>query len=227
MSSKSLFAHSIKKFESFVKSREEYFSNQWVSLGFKAHHERELCLVGDRVGGRVTQELSHQQKVCPFHGLTLAKDPEVGLQFLVDLFGLAIGLRMVGSGEGDIIFKKVSQLLCKGRGKLWTMVRDYFVVETKAGEDMFEKQGNNTGGIDGFATRDENHPLYKPMVNHDQNRVKTGREWKIHNHVARDLLERAGGGRQDRAEPRDSWMSVNLVGLAGSAASHKSTDKGG
>jgi len=83
---------------------------------------------------------------------------------------------MVGSGEGNIIFEKSGQLLCKGRGKLWTTVKDYFVVETKAGEDMFEKQGGDTGGINSFGTRDENHPLCKPMVDHDQNRVRTRRE---------------------------------------------------
>jgi len=84
---------------------------------------------------------------------------------------------MVGSREGNVILEKASQLLHKGRGELWAAVRDYFVVETEAGENMFEKQGSNASSIDSFKTRDENHPLCKPMVEHDQNRVKTKREW--------------------------------------------------
>jgi len=58
---------------------------------------------------------------------------------------------------------------------------------------MFEKESSNIGGVDGFETRDENHSLHKPMVDHDQNRVKTRREQKIRDHVTRDLLKWAGG----------------------------------
>jgi len=100
-------------------------------------------------------------------------------------------------------------------------------METKAGKNMFEEQGSNAGGIDSFKTRDENHPLHKPMVDHDQNRVKTKGEREIRDHVTRDLLKWAGGGGRDGAEPRDSRVSVNLVGLASSTASHKSANKGG
>jgi len=95
------------------------------------------------------------------------------------------------------------------------------------GENVFEKQGSNAGSVDSFVTRDENHPLHKPMVNHDQNRVKTRGKWQIRDHVAGNLLEQAGGGERDRAKPRDSWVSVNLVGLASNAASHKLVNKGG
>jgi len=88
---------------------------------------------------------------------------------------------------------------------------------------MFEKES----GVDGFMTRDENHPLHKPMVDHDQNRVKIRGERQICDHVAGNLLEWVGGGGRDRAKPRDSQVSVNLVGLASSTASHKSVNKGG
>ena len=92
---------------------------------------------------------------------------------------------------------------------------------------MFEKESSNIGGVDGFETRDENHSLHKPMVDHDQNRVKIRGEQEICDHIAQDLLEWAGGGGRDRVKPRDSQVSVNLVGLASSAASHESLDKGG
>jgi len=80
------------------------------------------------MGGGVMRELSHRQKVCPFCGLTLAKDSEVGFQLLIDLFGLAIGLGIIGSEKGNVVFEKLGQLLCKGRGKLWTPVRNHSVV---------------------------------------------------------------------------------------------------
>jgi len=100
---------------------------------------------------------------------------------------------MVSSREGDIVFEEACRLLRKGRGELWTAVRHYCVMKIKVGEDVFEKQGGDAGGINSFKARDENHPLHKPMVNHDQNRVKTRREWQIHDHVTQNLLERAGG----------------------------------
>jgi len=134
---------------------------------------------------------------------------------------------MVGSGEGDVIFEKASQLLHKGRGKLWTAVWDYFVMETKVGEDMFEKQGGDTSGVNSFATRDENHPLCKPMVDHDQNGVKTRGKWQICDHVARNLLEWAGGRGWNGAHPWDGGVGVDLVSLASGAASYKLSDKGG
>ena len=36
---------------------------------------------------------------------------------------------------------------------------------------MFEKQGSYASGVDSLMTRDENHPLHKPMVDHDHVRV--------------------------------------------------------
>jgi len=107
------------------------------------------------------------------------------------------------------------------------MVQDYFVVETKVGKNVFQKQGGDTGGINSFGTRDGNYPLHKPMVNHDQNRVKIEGEQKIRDHVAGDLLEWAGGRGGDGAKPRDSQVSINLVSLASGIASYKSMDKGG
>jgi len=74
VSGSSLFTSSIKEFKSFVKGREEHFPNRGVGSGLKAHHEREWCLVGDRMSGGVMRELSHRQEVRPFHRLTLAKD---------------------------------------------------------------------------------------------------------------------------------------------------------
>jgi len=61
----------------------------------------------------------------------------------------------------------------------------------------------------------------------DQNRVKTRGEWQVHDYITQDLLEWVEGRGSDQAELRDSWVCVNLVGLASSTASHESADKGG
>jgi len=134
---------------------------------------------------------------------------------------------MVGSREGYVVFEKAGQLLCKGRGKLRTAVWDYFVKETKADKDMSKEQGGNSSSIDSFKTRDENHPLHKPMVDHDQYRVKASGKQKICDHVTWDLLERVGDEGRNGAKPRNSQVSVDLVGLASSAASHKLANEGG
>lgn len=38
---------------------------------------------------------------------------------------------------------------------------------------MLEKEGGNAFSIHYFVTRDENHPFNKPMVDHDQYRIKS------------------------------------------------------
>ena len=63
MGSGSLSTSSVKEFESFIKGREERFSDQWVGSGFETHHERERHLIGDRVDGRVMRKLGHRQEV--------------------------------------------------------------------------------------------------------------------------------------------------------------------
>ena len=80
---------------------------------------------------------------------------------------------MIGSGEGNVVREELGKFLHKGRGELWTAVQDNLVIEAETSKNVFEKQGSNSGSINSFITRDENHPLSKPMVDHNQNRVKT------------------------------------------------------
>jgi len=105
------------------------------------------------------QELSHWQEISPLCGLTLTEDPEVGFQVLINLLEFAISLGIISSEEGDIVERKASEFLSKGKSELETMVKDDFMMETKASKDMFEKEGGNTSSIDEFGTRNENHPL--------------------------------------------------------------------
>ena len=46
------------------------------------------------------------------------------------------------------------------------------VVKSETKEDVFEKEFSYSLGVDGFSTWDENYPLQKTMVDHDQERIK-------------------------------------------------------
>jgi len=61
----------------------------------------------------------------------------------------------------------VSEFFSGIRGELLTAVQDDFIMEIKVGKDMLEKKGSDTGGINRFGTRNENHPLHKFMIDHD------------------------------------------------------------
>ena len=55
---------------------------------------------------------------------------------------------------------------------------------------MKEKGGDPLGG-DGFLRRAKNHPLSKPMVYHDQERIEAQGDGEIGDEITGDLLERA------------------------------------
>ena len=80
-------------------------------------------------------------------------------------------------------------------------VGDYFVVKTKAKEGFMEEQVGNSFCGDSFLGRAENHPLSKPMVNHDQKGVKAGREGRS----VIKLQEICWKG----------WMEVKRIGVRG------------
>ena len=58
----------------------------------------------------------------------MTKDPEIGFQLLCNSLRLAISLRMMDSGESNIIEKEMSEFLHKGKGKLGATIRDNFVI---------------------------------------------------------------------------------------------------
>ena len=71
-------------------------------------------------------------------------------------------------------------------------VGDYFVIKAEAKENFMKEEIGNPFCSNGFLSGAENHPLSKPMVNHDQKRVKAGGEGKIHDEIAGELLEWVG-----------------------------------
>ena len=62
---------------------------------------------------------------------------------------------------------------------------------------MEKKRGDPFGG-NGFLGRAKNHPLSKPMVYHDQERIEARGDWEICDEVTGNLLEGMGGDGFDR-----------------------------
>ena len=61
-----------------------------------------------------------------------------------------------------------------------------------------EKEGGYPFGGNGFLGRAKNHPLSKPMVYHDQERIEALGHGEVRDKVTGDLLERARSGGFDR-----------------------------
>ena len=83
-------------------------------------------------------------------GITGAEDTKVGFDFLIGSLGLSISLRVVRSGESNVIFEDSSKFLGKRRGELGSSVRNESVVKSEAFEYMVEKELGNSVCIDGL-----------------------------------------------------------------------------
>ena len=116
--------------------------------------------------------------------------------------------------------------MSKGGGELRSSVRDDFVKKSEMKEDLVEEKGGNPISSDGFLRRVKNHPLSKPMVYHNQERIKVRGDGKISDEIAGDLLEWVRSKQFDRIQWRYSGVSVGFVLLAFSAAFNISADKG-
>ena len=169
-----------------------------IGTGFVAHHEREGGGIGDGVGGGVVHEFHHGEEFGPFRRLVFGKDLKVCFKFLVDPFGLAISLGVIGGGKSDIVIEEVSEFSCEGGGKLRSLIRDDLVVEAKLREDVLETDLGDVRRGGGFVAGMENYPLRKTMVYHDQNRVVAVGGREVGNKIHGDLLERAGAFGRNR-----------------------------
>ena len=66
-------------------------------------------------------KLSGGKEVHPFPRVVGTEDTEIGFNLLIGPFGLSICLRVICSGEFDIIVEESCQLSSKCRGKLWDL----------------------------------------------------------------------------------------------------------
>ena len=130
------------------------------------------------------------------------------------MFCFAIGLGVVGGGQGEVIVQEFSKLLGEGRGELWTMIRDDLVVEPEVEVYFMKEKGDYPFGSDRFLSGAENYPLHKAMVDHDQQRIEAGGKGEVSDEVTRDLLEGARCMGFDRGERGNSGVHVGLILLA-------------
>ena len=56
--------------------------------------------------GRVMVEFSRGEELHPFSRVIGAKDAEISLEFLIGLFSLSVGLRVVGGGESNVVVEE-------------------------------------------------------------------------------------------------------------------------
>ena len=106
-------------------------------------------------------------------------------------------------------------------------VGDNFVIKAEAKVYFVEKECGNAFSGDVLFGGTENHPLSKPMVDHDQKGIKTDRRGEVGDEIARDLLERAGCGGANGGERWDGGVCIRLVLLAGRASFNVLADVGG
>ena len=137
-------------------------------MGFISHHEIEWGLIGNRMRAVIVSEFCVRNVIGPRYGVISAKDLKISFDFLVYSFSLSIGLGMVGSGKGKIVFQKFPKLISEGGGELSALIGDDLVVEAKVEVYFVEKDGGYSFSSDSFLSRAENHPLSKFMVDHDQ-----------------------------------------------------------
>ena len=187
-------------------------------MGFISHHEIEWQLVGNGVRVVVVHEFCMGDFVSPGGRVRSTKDPQIGFDFLVDLFCFSIRLRVVGSGEGKVIVEEFPEFFGENGGELWTTIRDNLVIESKVEVDLVEKEGGDLFCGDCFLGRAENYPFNKPMIDHDQERVKAKGHRQVSDEVTRDLLEGSRGKGSDRGERWNGGMGIQLILLAGSAS---------
>ena len=76
-------------------------------------------------------------------------------------------------------------------------IRNDFVKKSETKEDFVEKEGGDSLSGDRFLGRAKDHPLSKPMVYHDQERVKARGDVEIGDEITGDLLEGARGDGLD------------------------------
>ena len=104
--------------------------------GFISHHEEEWRLVGYGVRVVIVGEFGKGNVLSPGSRVRAAEDPEISFNFLVDMFSFPISLGVVGSGEGEFVTKEFPQFFGEGGGKLWSSIRDDFVIKAKSFENF-------------------------------------------------------------------------------------------
>ena len=89
----------------------------------------------------------------PLMGVIGTKDTKISFNFLINSFGLSIGLRVVGGRKSNVVFEDPGQFLGERRSKLRSSVRDESIVKSEAFEHMVKKELGNAVRVDSLSTR--------------------------------------------------------------------------
>ena len=146
--------------------------------------------------------------ICPGTRIWPAEDLKIGFHLLVNTFCFAIRLRVIHSGKGKVIVEELAKFFGKGRGELWAMIGDDFVIKPKVEVDFVEKEYSYPFGGDHFLSGAENYLFSKTMVNHDQQRIETRGGGEVGDEVTGDLLEGARGTGFDQSKWGNGGMCV-------------------
>ena len=95
-------------------------------------------------------EFRKRKELGPLMGVTGAEDTKVGFDFLIGSFGLSISLRMVCSGESNVIFEDSGKFFGERRGELGSSVRNESIVKSEAFEYVVEEELGNTTRVNSF-----------------------------------------------------------------------------
>jgi hypothetical protein len=76
------------------------------------------------MGDRVVKIFGRGEELRPFMGIIGAEDSKISFYLLIGPFRLTICLRMIRSGEANVILKDSGKFTGKGRRELWAMVGD-------------------------------------------------------------------------------------------------------
>ena len=58
--------------------------------------------------GRVVLKFGGREEINPGSRVVGAKDAKIGLYFLIGVFHLSVGLRVIGGGEFDVVLEEAS-----------------------------------------------------------------------------------------------------------------------
>ena len=85
-------------------------------------------------------EFCERKELGPLVGIASAEDTKVSFDFLIGSFGLSISLRVICSGESNIVFEDSVKFLGKRRGELGSSVRNDSVVKSEAFEYCYARR---------------------------------------------------------------------------------------
>jgi len=133
----------------------------------------------------VIGELCEREEVIPVILSFPDEDAYVLFQFLVNPFGLSVGLWMIGGRRGGFDPEQPVEFLHEQGNELWPSVGDNLAWEAVEFPDVADVEVSGSGGRDSGHCLDEVRPLtYRVDDRHDG--VISSGLWEFHNEIYAD-----------------------------------------